>query len=75
VTPCQDGGTAQRAVACPPRFSSLHPAANTAAAKRFCAACPVTSECLRYAQAHACHHGIWGGLTEHKRMALRVHPA
>lgn len=36
-------------------------------AKRICQACPVQSQCLRYALGHRQEQGIWGGLTEDER--------
>ncbi len=35
-----------------------------------CAACPVITDCLRHALAHDERFGIWGGHTEHQRVAL-----
>lgn len=40
-------------------------------AKRICAACPVRVACLDYALRHNEAFGIWGGLTEKERKALR----
>jgi WhiB family redox-sensing transcriptional regulator len=42
-------------------------------ARQICASCPVRQPCLDYALSHAITHGIWGGLTERDRRALRVH--
>ena len=42
----------------------------TAAAKRFCAACPVRRPCLEFALVHD-EFGVWGGLTEGERRRLR----
>ncbi len=39
-------------------------------AKQICAACPVSSPCLRYALAHRQDQGIWGGLTDDERRPL-----
>jgi Transcription factor WhiB len=41
-------------------------------ARRICASCPVRQPCLDYAISHAISHGIWGGLTERDRRALRA---
>jgi WhiB family transcriptional regulator, redox-sensing transcriptional regulator len=41
-------------------------------ARRVCAACPVRQPCLDYAISNAIAHGIWGGLTERDRRALRT---
>ena len=40
-------------------------------ARRVCAACPVRQPCLDYAISNRISHGIWGGLTERERCALR----
>jgi hypothetical protein len=42
-------------------------------ARRVCAACPVSQPCLDYAVTNRITHGIWGGLTERERRALRSH--
>ena len=42
----------------------------TAAAKAVCAACPVCSECLRYAIDHRVEYGVWGGFTGAERQQL-----
>jgi hypothetical protein len=41
------------------------------AARQVCAACPVRQPCLDYAITNRISHGIWGGLTERERRALR----
>ena len=41
-------------------------------ARRVCARCPVREPCLDYALRHGITHGIWGGLTERDRRALRT---
>ena len=40
-------------------------------ARRVCAVCPVREPCLDYALRHEITHGIWGGLAERDRCALR----
>lgn len=40
-----------------------------AAAKRVCAVCPVTKECLEYSLAKGEQHGVWGGLSDRQRRA------
>ena len=40
-------------------------------ARQVCAACPVRQPCLDYAISNRIVHGIWGGLTERERRALR----
>ena len=41
-------------------------------ARRICARCPVREPCLDYALRHGITHGIWGGLAERDRRALRT---
>jgi WhiB family redox-sensing transcriptional regulator len=36
-----------------------------------CAGCPVREPCLDYALSYETTHGIWGGLAERDRRALR----
>jgi WhiB family redox-sensing transcriptional regulator len=40
-------------------------------ARQVCAACPVREPCLDYAITNRIAYGIWGGLTERERRALR----
>lgn len=40
-------------------------------AKLICRSCPVREQCLEYAQAHRLRDGIWGGLSDRERLALR----
>jgi WhiB family redox-sensing transcriptional regulator len=49
----------------PERGESAEPA------RQVCAACPVRQPCLDYAITNRITHGIWGGLTERERRALR----
>ena len=42
-----------------------------AAAKRVCAGCEVRDECLAYALDNNERFGVWGGLSERQRRALR----
>ncbi len=42
-----------------------------ARAKKVCAGCPVTEQCLAHALKNGEAHGIWGGLNEVERRALR----
>jgi WhiB family redox-sensing transcriptional regulator len=42
----------------------------TAPAKRVCAHCPVTAECLEYALFHDERFGVWGGLSARERRHL-----
>ena len=41
------------------------------AAKRTCAACDVTAECLAYALADPSLEGVWGGTSVRERQAMR----
>jgi hypothetical protein len=41
-------------------------------ARQVCAQCPVRQPCLDYAISHGITHGIWGGLAERDRRALRA---
>ena len=41
-------------------------------ARQICARCPVREPCLDYAISHGIVHGIWGGLAERDRRALRT---
>ncbi len=43
-----------------------------AAAKAICARCPVRQACAADALAHREPFGVWGGLTESERRALRI---
>jgi WhiB family redox-sensing transcriptional regulator len=49
----------------PERGESAEPA------RRVCAACPVRQPCLDYAISNRITYGVWGGLTERERRALR----
>lgn len=40
-------------------------------AKRVCARCPVTAECLSWALDTGQDAGVWGGLSEDERRALK----
>lgn len=44
----------------------------TARAKAVCRRCSVRQQCLIYALDTRQAHGIWGGLTEEERLALRT---
>ncbi|MGA8463478.1 MAG: WhiB family transcriptional regulator [Trebonia sp.] len=41
-------------------------------AKEVCRACPVRTPCLGWALERGVEHGVWGGMTEEERRALRV---
>ena len=42
-----------------------------AEAKAVCHRCPVSAECLRWALDSGQDYGVWGGLTEDERRALK----
>lgn len=44
---------------------------NTDKAKAVCSGCPVQAACLQYAIETGEEHGIWGGLDEMERRAMR----
>ena len=46
-------------------------AAQTEAAKAICMQCEVRTECLEWAMATGQDAGVWGGLSEDERRALR----
>ena len=46
-------------------------AVQIAAAKSICSMCEVRMECLEWAMATAQDAGVWGGLSEEERRALR----
>ena len=41
------------------------------AAKRLCETCSVKEQCLEYALENRIDHGVWGGLSEDERRALK----
>lgn len=45
---------------------------STRPAKRICAGCPVTAECLQYALDNNERWGVFGGLSERERRKLRA---
>ena len=56
----------------PGPFDSEHASpGQIALAKKVCAKCIVRDECLAYALKNKEQFGIWGGLTEQERKALR----
>ena len=40
-------------------------------ARQVCATCPVRTDCLDWALRAGVEHGVWGGLSEEERRALR----
>lgn len=53
----------------PETFHPL-PGGSPRQAKRICARCPVTDECLQYALDRREPNGVWGGKTAEERRAL-----
>lgn len=49
----------------PTKGSSAH------AAKRICASCPVTNDCLEFSLENNEQYGVWGGLSESERQGVR----
>jgi len=54
-------------------FPEEHKKDTVAAAKAVCAGCPVVRPCRAWALAHPAERGVWGGLTEAERLAVRHH--
>lgn len=48
---------------------------STREAKAICDRCPVRRQCLQSAMERGERHGIWGGLNEDERKALKEAPA
>jgi WhiB family redox-sensing transcriptional regulator len=49
-------------------------AAREARAKAVCARCPVIYQCATHAIRYDERYGVWGGLSERDRVALRLRP-
>jgi WhiB family redox-sensing transcriptional regulator len=47
------------------------PGGSVREAKAVCLRCPVRAECLAFALAHDERHGVWGGMSEPERRALK----
>ncbi|MFJ9643319.1 WhiB family transcriptional regulator [Streptomyces sp. NPDC004244] len=54
-----------------PEFFFPEPGSSLREAKRLCAACEGRAACLEYALANDERFGVWGGLSEAERHALR----
>ncbi|MFD8809187.1 WhiB family transcriptional regulator [Streptomyces sp. NPDC059597] len=52
-------------------FFFPEPGSSVREAKRICGMCAIRSACLEYALTHDERFGVWGGLSEKERMALR----
>lgn len=48
---------------------------STKEAKSVCHGCPVKDECLEWALTNDERFGVWGGVSERERRALRSQPA
>ena len=67
-------GWRYRAACCGANLEVFFPGRGESAepARQICARCPVRQPCLDYAISHGITHGIWGGLAERDRRALRT---
>ncbi|MFE9256697.1 WhiB family transcriptional regulator [Streptomyces sp. NPDC006879] len=54
-----------------PEFFFPEPGSSVRDAKRLCAACEGRAACLEYALNNDERFGVWGGLSEQERSALR----
>lgn len=52
-------------------FFFPEPGSSVRDAKRICALCPIRSTCLEFAMRNDERFGVWGGLSEKERLALR----
>lgn len=55
----------------------FHPSgrgSSSSPAKRICKGCPVIEACLQYALDNDERHGVWGGLDQRQRKALKAQP-
>ena len=67
-------GWRYRAACCGANLEVFFPGRGESAepARQVCARCPVREPCLDYAISHGITHGVWGGLAERDRRALRT---
>ncbi|MFI6349048.1 WhiB family transcriptional regulator [Streptomyces sp. NPDC050560] len=56
-------------------FFFPEPGSSVREAKRICELCDMREVCLEYALTHDERFGVWGGLSEKERMALRRSPS
>lgn len=52
-------------------FFFPEPGSSVREAKRICGLCPIRATCLEYALSHDMRFGVWGGMSEKERLALR----
>ncbi|MFY1679526.1 MULTISPECIES: WhiB family transcriptional regulator [unclassified Streptomyces] len=52
-------------------FFFPEPGSSVREAKRICGLCPIRSTCLEYALERDERFGVWGGLSETERLAIR----
>ncbi|GHH28593.1 hypothetical protein Srubr_39760 [Streptomyces rubradiris] len=72
ITPADDTWRTQALCAqTGPDFFFPEPGSSVREAKRICAMCELRPACLEYALAHDERFGVWGGLSEKERLALR----
>ncbi|EST35235.1 transcription factor WhiB [Streptomyces roseochromogenus subsp. oscitans DS 12.976] len=72
ITPADDTWRAQALCAqTGPDFFFPEPGSSVREAKRICAMCELRPACLDYALANDERFGVWGGLSEKERLALR----
>ncbi|GGV08495.1 transcriptional regulator WhiB [Streptomyces filipinensis] len=72
ITPADDTWQAQALCAqTGPDFFFPEPGSSVREAKRICAMCELRPACLDYALANDERFGVWGGLSEKERLALR----
>jgi WhiB family redox-sensing transcriptional regulator len=57
--------------ACKGQDTEVWFASDTTEAKATCHRCPVRTDCLAWAMANGLDHGVWGGMGEKERKALK----
>lgn len=60
-----------RCLTADPDIFHVEKGGSTRPAKRVCAECPVTAECLDYALKNDERFGVWGGMSEKERRLLK----
>jgi len=54
----------------PPAVFFPSDGAGVEVARRYCAECPVRTQCLEYALGNHIDHGVWGGTSERERRRI-----